>query len=346
MIENIERIEEEPDASTVINLHPSFAFRPQDYHSPLAFASMQAGRLVHPFARVPSNSRFSDAALHFEVPQTAQLWPVVKNVLSLALKGDPAQILQAQVARYRDLRREYKPDFSCSTAFKTVASFFDDIFFPAIGNLRSPLRSFTRAQRNAQSAEFQRFVLFYRAELQQQSVDRYLATFTDYFKYFDQFRQVLAHARIGDEAVDDLVVGSKRFDDIKLYYGQAYECLTSSYTFLAALLNMSAGRSYDTFATMTLKKYMSDVDKSKRSTPFLNVAELAAFSRFEDSSLRNGSHHASIWREREVVKFRSGGSGAEREVSFSRYLHTCNGITISLAALCLVELEFVSSIAP
>ena len=172
------------------------------------------------------------------------------------------------------------------------------------------------------------------------------STFTDYFRYFDQFRQVLVHARVGDENVDDLVVGSKSFEEIKLYYGQAYEALTSAYVFPAALFNLSQGRQFDMFASMTLKKYVSDVEKSKRANPFSGVPALAAFSKFEDSSLRNGSHHASIWREGELVKFRSGGTGAEREISFSRYMHTCNGITVALSALFLVELEFISAIGP
>lgn len=344
MKENIERIDEDAEATTVINLHPSFAFRLDDYHSPFAFASMQAGKLIHPHARVPSTSRFSDVALHFEVPNTAGIWPIVKNILTLAVKGDPAKVLPAQIGRYEAARREFKPDFLCTTPYKTAASFFDDIFFPAIGRLRSPLRQFAWNQKSTQELEFRRLRQFYIDELAQQNFDRYLSTFADYFKYFDQFRQVLAHARVGDDAVDDLIVGSKRFDDIKLYYGQAYEALTSAYTLLAVLFNLSQGRAFDSFASMTLKKYISDVEKAKRSNPFLGVPELASFTSFDDSALRNGSHHASIWRDGEIVKFRSGGTGAEREMSFSRYLHTCNGITISLAALFLVELEFMSSI--
>lgn len=346
MKENIERIDEDADATVVINLHPSFAFRLEDYHSQFAFASMQASKFVHPYVRVPADSRFSDVALHFEVPNTGQIWPIVKNVLTLAVKGDPANVLPTQIARYEAERREFKTDFHCTTPYKTVASLFDDMFFPAIGKLRSPLRQFAKTQQFANGAEFQRLIQFYTDELAQQNFDRYLSTFTDYFKYFDQFRQVLAHARVGDDAVDDLIVGSKRFDDIKLYYGQAYETLTSAYTLLAALFNLSQARPFDMFSSMTLRKYMSDVEKAKRSNPFAGVAELAAFTSFDDSALRNGSHHASIWRDGEVVKFRSGGTGAEREMSFSRYLHTCNGITVALAALFLVELEFVSSIRP
>ena len=98
--------------------------------------------------------------------------------------------------------------------------------------------------------------------------------------------------------------------------------------------------------SMTLTKYAKDVDKSKRSQPFADEPALIAFAQFENSGLRNGSHHASIWREGDVIKFRSGGTGAEKDIAYSRHLHICNGITIAIAALFLVELEMFSDIAP
>lgn len=346
MVENIERIAQDKDATVVVNLHPSFAFRLSDYHSPYAFASMQAGALMKDHVRVPANERFRDVALHFEVPHTTQLWPLVKSTITLVKSGDRAGVLSQQLSRYEALRREFKPEFKSETPFKCVASFFDDIFYPAIGKLRSPLRAYVRKQLQANQGEFERLRAFFSNELEQESITRFLSTLSDYFSAFDQFRQVLIHARVADEGVDDLIVGSKNFDRIKLYYGQAYESLTSDYTFLAALFNISQGRPFDQFASMTLRKYMTDVDKAKRSNPFSSEPELFAFSAFEDSALRNGSHHASIWRDGELVKFRSGGAGAQRELAFSRYLHICNGITIALAALFLVEQEFFGVLRP
>lgn len=302
--------------------------------------------LIWKVMRVPANEKHQDAALNFEVPNTNQIWPVVSNILKLATKGDPANVLNQQIARYEALRREFSPTFHSPIVFKCVASFFDDIFYPAIGKLRSPLKAFALEQSRTYPAEFLKLEAFYRNELQAEHVERYLAIFNDYFRYFDQFRQVLVHARIDDGDVDDLVVGSKRFDEIKLYYGQAYETLTSNYVTLACLNNISQGRKFDEFHAMTLNKYIKDVEKAKKSKPFKGVPQLAAFTLFEDSALRNGSHHASIWRDGEVVRFRSGGTGAERDMAFSRYLHQCNGITIALAALFLVELQVFSSLRP
>lgn len=191
MKDNIERIPKDTRATVVINLHPSFAFRLEDYHSERAFASMQAIDLIKDKMRIPSASQIVDVARNFEVPHTASIWPIVKNVLIRALKADPAQVLSTQIALYETERRNFKSEFRCTTAFKTAASFFDDIFYPAIGNLRSPLRQYAKNQREAHGTEFSRLIEFYADELEQQNLDRYLSTFTDYFKYFDQFRQVL-----------------------------------------------------------------------------------------------------------------------------------------------------------
>lgn len=86
---------------------------------------------------------------------------------------------------------------------------------------------------------------------------------------------------------------------------------------------------------MTLKK-------QKKHNPFKDEGIFEPFTECLDSSLRNGSHHASIWRDGEVIKYRSGGTGAEKDISYSRYLHYCNKITISIAALLLIELKIKS----
>ena len=342
--ESVEIIPRDDNVKVVVNLHPAFAFKADEYHSLTAFASMEHLDLVDNKLRLVSG-KFQDFSTQFEVPETPQVWSIVRNVMTLAMKADPGNILSKQIAAYETARREFKQTFTCTTPFKVIASFFDDIFYPAIGALRSPLRTYVRNLAQPHRAEMTRLRDYYRAEVQAAALERYLAIFSDYFRLFDQFRQVLTHVRIGRDDVDDLIVGSKRFDEIKLYYGQAYETLTSSYTTLACLNNIADGRPFDQFKSMTLHKFINDVDKAKRSNPFAHEATLAAFAQFENSSLRNGSHHASIWREGDLIKFRSGGTGAEKDIALSRYMHNCNGISIAIAAIFLVEIEMFSSIA-
>lgn len=331
---------------TVINLHPSTAFDAEDYHSPMVFASMKLTRLVMPHMRVSGESRMLDVAQDFELPETKRLWEVVRNVLRQHQMGDPAGIIPAQIARYETYRQNYHKWFRCSTVFKCVASFFDDLMYPAIGNLRQPLRVLISELRLSSPVELNRFKTYYRSDVERDNLMRYSSLFDDYFSSFDQFRQLYVHARVGDDDVDNLIVGAKNFEKVKLFYGQAYETLTSSYVTLACLNNIKQGRPFDVFQSMTLTKYIKDLDKAKKSNVFLAEPCLANFAKWDDSALRNGSHHASIVREGEKVKYRSGGTGAEREITYARYLHVCNGIAIACAALMLVELQEFSSMAP
>lgn len=342
--QNAEVIQSDEGIDIYINLHPAFSFHASNYRSPFVFASMETMELTHGKMRmVPGNRQ--DYSTQFEVPETKNVWKIVRSVLTLAFKSDPGGVLGKQISAYESARKEHKPDFKCATVFKTVASFFDDIFYPAIGDLRNPLKALIRQEMQLHGGEHARFKVYYREEIQAAAIERYISIFDDYFRLFDQFRQVLTHVRVGSDDVDDLVVGSKRFDEIKLYYGQAYETLTSNYTTLACLNNISDGRPFDQFKSMTLKKYVQELEKSKKSNPFALVPVLHDFAKFDNSSLRNGSHHASIWRDGDIIKFRSGGTGVETDISYSRYLHICNGISISLAALFLVELEMFSDIA-
>ena len=150
---------------------------------------------------------------------------------------------------------------------------------------------------------------------------------------------MVVHSRIGDEDVDNKIVGSKSFESVKLYYGQAYESLTSFFVVFACLNNVYLGRAYDQFQSMTLTKYIKDVSKEKKANPFEKTQPFYSFADGLDSRLRNGSHHASIWRDGEKVFYRSGGTGAQRDMPYSRYLHLCNKLTISLAALFIIEVE-------
>ncbi len=327
----------------VVNLHPSIAFSADEYHDQLTFPSIVLTKLTRPYMRAPAESRLKDVATQFELPYTKELWSVVANIIRMNLRGNAHDVLNGQIAKYVEMRRKFLPDFTCTTVFKCVASFFDDGFYPAIGNLRQPLRKLIQELRKNHPIQMATFETYYRSDLESENLERYIALFQDYFANFDQFRQLLAFTRVGSDDVDELIVGSKNFNDIKMFYGQAYETLTSSFVTLACLNNIKNGRRFDEFEHMTLNKYIKDVEKAKKSNPFSGDPVLFAFASSEDSALRNGSHHASIFRYGELVKYRSGGTGAQREIAYSRYIHMCNQIAITNAALMLVELQEFST---
>jgi hypothetical protein len=325
----------------IINLHPSFAFDPNEIHERFAFPSTSYARIILPHMRkVPG--KYQDVARQFEVPNASSLWGNVKNSLLLESKSGQEKRIAKLIDSYLKERRKYFPETRISSPQEAALNFFDALFYPRFNMICAPAIQLIQKVKIDNPTAFSEFMDFYRANLQTRHLEQYLSIFTDYFKIYHQVSQVLVHSRIGDENVDSKIMSSKSFEDTKLYYGQAYESLTSFFVIFACTNNMLLGRKYDEFQTMNLTKYINDVSKEGKAKPFSMTSEFFIFNDGLDSTLRNGSHHASIWRNGEMVIYRSGGTGAERNIAYSRYLHLCNKLTISLAVLFKIELELRS----
>ncbi|MBD2460535.1 hypothetical protein H6G89_05705 [Oscillatoria sp. FACHB-1407] len=342
--ENVIIEDSEGENAVVLNLHPFFAFNGEEIHNIKAFPSLMYGSKIAPYLRLVPNTNFlgiqsQDIALQFDVPNASNLWTTVKNIF--LLQENPAQEKKVKKAieHYEKQRRKYFPETRVSNSSEVAFNFFDSLFYPKFEKLLEPAVKLIWLIKRDHSEGFSEFLKFYLTNLREQHLRQYLSIFSDYFKIYNQLSQMVVHSRIGDEDVDDKIVGSKSFESVKLYYGQAYESLTSFFVVFACLNNVFLGRAYDQFQSMTLNKYIKDVSKEKKANPFEKTQSFYAFTDGLDSTLRNGSHHASIWRDGEKIFYKSGGTGAQREITYSRYLHLCNKLTISLAALFIIELK-------
>lgn len=326
------------DNYTVINLHPNFAFTKETLHNERAFPSIEYNQMITPHLRLVEG-KHQDTALQFDIPNTKGLWGSVKNIYTLQLKSGKEKLLKKAIENYENQRNKYVKNSPISTTDEVFFNFFDSLLYPRVNQLLNPVLEIVEDIKKNYSAEFSRYKSFFETELKDSQYKRNILIFSDFFKIHSQLSQVMVHARLGDENVDDKIVGSKSFEEVKLYYGQAYETLTSSFVTLACLNNIKDGRKFDEFNSMTLNKYIKDVKKEGKSKPFSNTPELNAFASGLESMLRNGSHHASIWRDGDKVYYRSGGTGQERDMTYAMYLHMCNKLTISLAALWLLDLN-------
>jgi hypothetical protein len=332
-------IEHSEEDGIIINLHPFFAFDQNEIHNRFAFPSLLYVSKIIEHLRFLPHSKSQDVERQFNIPNANNLWSTVKNLLRLENNKGETKIINKLIKHYEDQRKIYIPNTQVFSVKDVALNFFDNLFYPRFDEIAEPALNFIVSVKKNNPDNFQNFLSFYLGDIKQQHLTQYLLTFSDYFKIYTQLSQVVVHARIGDEEVDDKIVGSKCFEDVKLYYGQVYEALTSFFVIFACLNNIHSGRTYDQFERMTLNKYIKDVSKEKKADPFIHITPFAAFTDGLDSTLRNGSHHASIWRDEEKVFYRSGGTGMQREIPFSRYLHLCNKLTISLAAMFRIELE-------
>jgi hypothetical protein len=342
--ENVIIDDSEGENAVVLNLHPFFAFDSKEIYALMAFPSLLYCAKIAPYLRVIPQQKTlgiptQNVALQFDVPNASNLWNTVKNIFLLEERvGQKKRVIKA-IEHYEKQRQKYFTETKVSNSKDVAFNFFDSLFYPRFEKLLDPAIELIYAIKSDHQQGFAEFCEFYSNHLKAQHSRQYISIFSDYFKIYNQLRQMVVHSRIGDEDVDDKIVGSKSFEAVKLYYGQAYESLTSFFVIFACLNNILVGRSYDQFQSMTLNKYMKDVSKEKKANPFEQTQPFYAFTDGLDSTLRNGSHHASIWRNGEKVFYRSGGTGVQREITYSRYLHLCNKLTISLAVLFIIELK-------
>lgn len=336
VVENALIVPKTLNYNNVVNLHPSFAFTIDNYHCERAFPSLEYLNIISNYARkAPGN--FQDYASQFDLRNAKNIWGLVKNIVTLQRNGNEKK-RDKLITQYKYARKEYVKEVIVESYKDVIVTFFDALFYPKINELIEPILSITEKMKSQYQENYSDFYDFYISNMQAESLNRYESIFTDYFRSKTELSQMLVHARISELDTKDRIVGSHNFDTVKLFYGQAYETLTSQFFVLACLYNIQNGRRFDTFETMTLNKYLKDVEKSKRANPFNNEPAMAVFAKHLDSSIRNGSHHASFWRDGEIIRYRSGGSGAERDIPYSYYLYLCNELAIALAALFSIEI--------
>ncbi|WP_421323655.1 hypothetical protein [Aeromonas sp. 604176] len=319
----------------VYNLHPNFSFEQNKLHDPQFFASLESFSIIQKHIRF-REGKFQDISVQFDVINAPALWNNLKSIIKLDSKKTNEEALKKQLEAYSKKRSLYGDNSTISNKHDAAINFIDSLFYPRVNEISKPI--IEKIATLEEHPDYARFITFYKEHLLSENQERYLSTLTDYFKYRDNFGQLIYHARVNNDDIKDRVIGSKNLDEIKLFYGQAYETLTSHFTIFACINNMLDGRRFDEFKMMPLKKYMS-LDKARRHECFENKEFFKPFIEGLDSTLRNGTHHASVWRDGEIIYFRTGGTGAERSISYSEYIHICNKLTISISALFIIELE-------
>ncbi len=186
--------------------------------------------------------------------------------------------------------------------------------------------------------EFLKFKSFYKNELYHEHMEKYFEVFSHYFKYFSEYNQVLLYSKNNRPVDESFHVSSRNFKNTKMFYGDAFEVLTSSFTVLACLSNIANGREYDKFETMNLSKYIT-INKANRANPFKEIDCFHVFSDCIDSTIRNASHHKSMKINKNgVVQYRSPGATNWKNMPYIKYLYMCNEIMLNICGLQMVEL--------
>lgn len=190
-------------------------------------------------------------------------------------------------------------------------------------------------------AEFKAFEAYFENELFELHQTLCFDIFKQYFENYHTFSQVHLYANSGVPVPSNSEATSVDFDKIKMFYGNAFEVFMTLVETLACLNNLIAGRAYDTFETMSLKKY-KELDKAGRYNPFISNNIFASICNCVDNQLRNASHHGSFVlnnHTKEIFyKSGKGGTGPQKTIRYTDYLLLCSKIFLSITVVMRLEL--------
>lgn len=185
----------------------------------------------------------------------------------------------------------------------------------------------------------------YAAQMVGERFRRYREIYTDFFSKHSQFAQVALQAGLGLAPADDMVATSVQFDQVKSFYGDAYEVFAVSVDFLAMLNNVKHGRRFDEFEKLTLENYHK-LDNSSKFNPFGTNAVFMALCVEKDNQLRNASHHKGIKMDADgkTLRYRAGkgGTGDDQEMSYATYLYRSVTLFLQITVLAAAELTICS----
>ncbi|RWU13126.1 hypothetical protein [Xanthomonas phaseoli] len=173
----------------------------------------------------------------------------------------------------------------------------------------------------------------------QDNLERAHNTLKEYFSSYTDFSQLLTFAKHGVDVSDDYEASSVAFSRTKLFYGNAYENVTTNIATLALVNNINAGRRFDEFMAMSLTTYLQS-HKANRANPFSAVEAFTKICTPLKSTIRNASHHGAmrIINNGRSIQYRSGSNGEQKTMRYLEYINACNEIMLSTCALLALEL--------
>jgi hypothetical protein len=340
-VENCEPILEIAGAP-IVNVDANFMIPPEQQGQDRVFprhshmhamheASKQAGSSLVGLALPPANPSLRP----WRPPDYAEEWKLLRRAWSLARNGQ-TELSEKLIAKASE--ELYPPEHAIDTLQNWVWRFATFLcnrryepLFDAIMKAIEPLRD---------SVLWWDFRQFYKTEAEERGT-RYFTIMKDFFAAHAEFVQVYFFVVPGFKVPADEHTTSTDFEAVKMFYGNIYEQFTVLVEYLAMLNNMLAGRRYDSFPTMTLRRYRES-DRPQRFGPFSDNAAFTAICAEADNQIRNASHHGSLAFDQaeQTIRFRSGkgGTGRERIISYADYLRRCVEIFLQTMTLLRVEL--------
>ncbi|HEX5328769.1 hypothetical protein [Sulfuricurvum sp.] len=266
-------------------------------------------------------------------------WQIIEKAYSLFNSGR-SDLMNEELKKYSNVESMYR---FTTILHSTIYDFLLRLITPNTLLFNDIKKHFSKAKQK--SNHFKAFKNYYKNELQTMHWKNYIDIFSEYFKNFSEFNRLLLNTKIElhpEDGIESIFCPSN-FDDVKMFYGNAYEYITTHLTIFACVNNINQNRNYDTFQSMTLKKY-NELNKDSKLGPLQTDPIFQAFTLELNSTIRNASHHKWFYIDNNnpgFLLYRSGGTGAINSMSYIDYVYKSNLLIIKLAILAMIEIKFL-----
>lgn len=313
-------------------LSPDFVAGPEEIHDPMAFPALDFMKGM--MQQIGNLKELEDVSSIEEASKNPRwhldtIWPIIQKAWRLADSGN--YLISNSIVLEFCKKNGIEENLSSAKYFLLDA--ISPLSYDVVDEIRSIVKS--------NEPEFKKFIHYYSVNLKQKHNKDYYSLLTDFFKAFADFTQVLLYRKDGQTMPTDAQATSVNFDSVKNFYAKAYEFYAGAISIFTCINNIKAGRPFDRLSKISLDKYLT-TDKAERRNSFAqNEIFFTATSEF-DSQIRNASYHNWFYLadSKQVIEYRSGGTGALRQVSYANYLRQCVDLLRQICELFILELIF------
>ena len=273
------------------------------------------------------------------VPSIHKNWKSLKRAISQTIKGKP-KIAHRFINEYNFF---YDKSGYDNDIFSELHDFFLFFLIPEKYKYIEKTLEVMKLDQEKYKDTYIDFFKYFIKNIFESNMEKVTDLIKKYMDNYEDLIPYMLYLRKEEEIPETTGSSSFNFDELKMFYGQAFELLSSLFEFITIVNNIHQGRAYDQLSTIPLSKY-NTIDKAKRSDAFQMVDDFKHFSSEFDSTIRNASHHNNIeLKDDKTILYKSGKPLVEREISIRDYLIKCNRIfinVISIYDLCLFTNEF------
>ena len=331
--ENVIILKHDPKDYTVVNMLASFPLKKDQVHDEKASPSLEAMNYVIEKGdfRLNQDSKFQSYADQFELRNSVKAWGIIKAMINCKRNSKDCR---SQYNKLNEIRSSNNKKYSCAhNDKKAIYDFFDAMFYPKFTDkYNESIILLSEANKNLTG--FVDLKEYYLETLYNDNLTRYVDIFTEFFKNYYQFCQLLLFSRIEDKEVDidGFIVSSKNFSEIKAFYERAYETLSKNSSLLVFINNLLIRGDFKLFEEWSLDNYNNAETKNRLDLMRNLLAGFSALSDSLDNELRNGCAHSDIAHNiDETITYKH--SKKEQNITYAKYLFLCNNLVINIAVM-------------